>query len=166
MCDTHKQYQEIKRLKENLPRNHLIVEMDFAENYSCKSVEEIQSAYWNQTGVTLHPVVAYYRSEEGKLQHKSFVVVSDELSHSSTTVHAIINTIIPELKHLSPNAEFIHYWTDGPTSQYRNRQSFFTIANHQGIYGIKARWNYFEVDHGKGHAMGWAERQKEWQTKQ
>jgi hypothetical protein len=57
----YKQYEEIKRLKENLPTNHLLVQMDFAENYSCKSVEEIQTAYWNQSGVTLHPVVVYYK---------------------------------------------------------------------------------------------------------
>jgi hypothetical protein len=43
--------------------------MDFAENYSCKSVEEIQTAYWNQTGVTLHPVVVYYK-KNGETQHK------------------------------------------------------------------------------------------------
>jgi hypothetical protein len=55
----YKQYEEIKRLKENLLTNHLLVQMDFAENFSCKSVEEIQTAYWNQTGVTLHPVVVY-----------------------------------------------------------------------------------------------------------
>jgi hypothetical protein len=41
----YKQYEEIKRLKENLPTNHLLVQMDFVENYSCKSVEEIQTAY-------------------------------------------------------------------------------------------------------------------------
>lgn len=53
----HKQYGEMKRLKEELPQNHVIVQMDFEENYSCKSLNEMQSAYWNQTSVTLHPVV-------------------------------------------------------------------------------------------------------------
>ena len=59
-----KQYEEIKKLKENLSKNHYILQMDFAENYACKSSEEIQSAYWNMTGVTLHPVVVYYASEK------------------------------------------------------------------------------------------------------
>lgn len=67
-----RQYQEIKRLTENLPENQFILQMDFAENYCCKSNEEIQSAYWNQAGVTLHPIIAYYMSEgdEKKLEHK------------------------------------------------------------------------------------------------
>ena len=149
----YKQYEEIKRLKENLPTNHLLVQMDFAENYSCKSVEEIQTAYWNQTGVTLHPVVVYYK-KNGETQHKSYVVVSDEMSHFPSTVHAFIDKLIPELKLLSPELSFIHYWTDGPTSQYRNRQCFFTVANHRELYGVGARWNYFEVGHGKGPCDG------------
>jgi hypothetical protein len=76
------------------------------------------------------------------------------MSHSPSTVHAIIDKLIPELKLLSPELSFIHYWTDGPTSQYRNRQCFFTVANHRELYGVGARWNYFEVGHGKGPCDG------------
>jgi CDP-diacylglycerol pyrophosphatase len=50
---------QIRTLKDKLPPHNVIVQMDFAENYSCKSLEEIQSAYFNQTSVTLHPVVVY-----------------------------------------------------------------------------------------------------------
>lgn len=41
------QFREVKYLKENLPNGHVIVQMDFAENYTCRSFEEVQSAYWN-----------------------------------------------------------------------------------------------------------------------
>ncbi|KAK6167828.1 hypothetical protein SNE40_021766 [Patella caerulea] len=119
-----KQYNEIKKLKENLPQHQFIIKMDFAENYNCKSVEEIQSAYWNQTSVTLHPVVAYYRNTIGEMCHTSYVVVSDELGHSSTTVHAFLDILIPEIKLIDPDVDIIHYWTDSPTSQYRNKQIF------------------------------------------
>ena len=64
--------------------------MDFAENYLCQSLEEIQSAWWNGAMVTLHPVVAYYKDDGGEMQHKSFVFVSDELGHNSTVVLAIL----------------------------------------------------------------------------
>jgi hypothetical protein len=129
--------------------------MDLAENYACKSIDEIQSAYWNQVSVTLHPIVAYFRNaEDTKTLHKSFVVVSDEMSHSANTVNAIIENIMPEIKSLVPNLDFLHYWTDGPTSQYRNKQIFYTVANHKDLYGISARWNYFEVGHGKGPRDG------------
>lgn len=35
------QYQQIRLLKGKLPVNHAVILMDFAENYNCKSVEEI-----------------------------------------------------------------------------------------------------------------------------
>jgi hypothetical protein len=71
------QYSAIYHLKETLQVGHVIVQMDFAENFQCQTMDEIQSAYWNATSVTLHPVVAYYRlSENGDLEHKNFVFVS------------------------------------------------------------------------------------------
>ena len=70
------QYQELRNLKENLPANEVIVQMDFAENYSCTVSDNVQSSYWNQTGVTLHPCVIYY-CNDGNISHKSTVYVSD-----------------------------------------------------------------------------------------
>lgn len=120
-----RQYQEIKSLKDKLPKHHFIVQM---ENFSCKSNEEIQSAYWNMTSVTLNPTVVYFMNTDMKLEHQSFVVVSDELSHSAITVHGMLEKMIPKLKEIDEDVEIIHYWTDGPTSQNHNKQVFFTIA--------------------------------------
>lgn len=89
------QYEQIRVLKEKLPKHEMIVQLDFAENYSCKSLEEVQSAYFNQTSVTLHPMVAYYRSSDGSLQHRSFIIISDEMRHRSSTVMTFIDEIIP-----------------------------------------------------------------------
>ena len=51
------QYYQVKMLKEILPNNNVLVQMDFAEDYKCQSQDEIQSAYWNTTQVTIHPAV-------------------------------------------------------------------------------------------------------------
>lgn len=147
------QFAEIKTLKENLPANHCVIHMDFAENYACKTVEEIQSAYWNQTGVTVHPAVVYYRTNpQEELKHKSIVFISNELGHNSNTVVAIIDRLLEELKSL--NLTCVHYVTDSPTSQYRNKSIFHVIANHKDLYGITAKWNYWEAGHGKGPCDG------------
>ncbi|XP_060564531.1 uncharacterized protein LOC132723774 [Ruditapes philippinarum] len=147
------QYQQVRLLKESLPEDEIMVQMDFAENYSCRSLNEIQTAYWNQTMVTIHPAVAYFR-ENGELKHKSYVLISDEMAHCSSTVCTFLDHIIPELKILNPRLSFIHYWTDSPSSQYRNRYIFHTLARHKTIYNMGARWNYFEVGHGKGPCDG------------
>ncbi|CAC5384742.1 unnamed protein product [Mytilus coruscus] len=39
------QYIEIRRLRKNLQDGNIMIWMDFAENYNCSAVEEIQSAY-------------------------------------------------------------------------------------------------------------------------
>ncbi|CAG2209514.1 unnamed protein product [Mytilus edulis] len=122
-------------------------------NYSCKSLAEVQSAYWNQTPVTIHPVVVYFRGQS-KLEHKSIAIISDELSHSTSTVCTFLDSLIPVLKEICPNVKCVYYWTDSPSSQYRNKTIFDLIANHSSVYGIQARWNYFEAGHGKGPCDG------------
>ena len=43
--------------------------MDFSENYTGIPLEEVQSGYWAQDSVTIHPIVVYHRDNEGKLVH-------------------------------------------------------------------------------------------------
>lgn len=80
--------------------------------------------------------------------------MSDEMGHCSSTVLTIIDHLIIEIKRLVPQTKCIHYWTDSPTSQYRNKVIFNTVANHESLYGIEARWNYWEAGHGKGPCDG------------
>ena len=150
-----KQFEALSDCKKNLPKGECVVLMDFSENYTCVPLEEVQSGYWNQEGVTIHPLVVYFRDEDDNLSHQSYVAVSDEKGHNSSTVIAILNQVIPRLKKLVPQLSKIHYWTDGPTSQYRNKTIFSLIGDHVEVYdGIHAQWNFFEAGHGKGPCDG------------
>jgi hypothetical protein len=133
------QYSALRELKENLPKQHLILQMDSAVNFSCASMDEIQSAYWNATSVTLHPVVVYYRSDNDNIEHKNFIYVSDVNHHNSTAVLTILQKLMYELKQQFPDANFVHYWTDSPSSQYRNRFIFDTVLRHEELFGLNAR---------------------------
>ena len=64
---------QMKLLKDGLEDNELIVQMDVAEKYSCQSLDEIQSAYWNQTTVIRHRTVIYYKQGQ-ELKHKSLIL--------------------------------------------------------------------------------------------
>ena len=143
------QFKEQRNLKENLPSNHAYIHMDFAEDYKCRSQNEVQSAYWSQTQVTIHPVVMYYKKNE-KLEHKSYVFISNESRHDPVFVFTLIQKLIPLLKETLPNLEMIHYWTDSPTSQYRNKTIFKIVSCHDDYFGCKASWSYMESGHGKG----------------
>ena len=54
------QYEVMTKLKENLRGHEIIVQMDYAMNYTCRMMDETQDADWDQTGVTLNPVVVYF----------------------------------------------------------------------------------------------------------
>lgn len=147
------QYQELRSLKQNLPEHECIIQMDFAENFSCRSMDEVQTAYWHQTSVTLHPSVIYYTAN-GTLKHKSVVIVSDDMHHSPGTVLAFLDNLMPKVREIDPEMKKVHYWTDSPSSQYRNRFIFDTLARHEDLYGMMSTWNFFEAGHGKGPCDG------------
>ena len=147
-------FKKPKLLKETLLDDQVVVQIDFAENYTCQTLEEVQSAYWNASMVTIHPAVTYYPSEDGLQSHKSRVFVSDELGHTSATVYAFLRELIPNLKAMLPNLKHVHYYTDSPTSQYRNKTIFYLLSRHKELFDVTASWNYFEAGHGKGPCDG------------
>ena len=100
--------------------------------------------------VTLHTSVVYYPDES----HKSYVAISDEMGHNASTVHAILKKLITLLKNENKNLNLIHYLTDSPTSQYRNKTIFQLISHHYEEFGLSARWDYLEAGHGKGPCDG------------
>ena len=149
------QYKELQNLKRNLPRDHTICQMDFAQNYTCSHAVEIQSAYFAKPSVPLHPMVVYYRDgTDGELKHKSFIMTTDEMSHKAFSVFAFMQRIQPQIKKLISDCKLVHYLTDSPTSHYRNRTIFYVISHHFELLGTYAGWLYFEAGHGKSACDG------------
>ena len=75
--------------------------------------------------------------------------ISDEENHNASAVYAFLQKLLPNVKELIPEISQAFYWTDSPTSQFRNKSVFQIISNHENEFGCKANWNYFEVGHGK-----------------
>ena len=107
------QYQQFRNMKDQVlnTNHHVLIQMDFAENYTCQVMEEIQSAYWNADMYTLHPAVIYYRNnDQAELSHKSFVFFSDILHHNTAFVSVVIHKMMEEVKRLCPEATHVHYY--------------------------------------------------------
>ena len=86
------------------PMEDLIVQGDFSENFSYVVQDEIQSFHWENKQATLHPFVAYFKNEDGTLEHRNICVVSDSTDHTTATVYAFLKVVIEHLKvnfHLS-----------------------------------------------------------------
>lgn len=124
-----------------MPENEIMIWMDFAENYGCTSVEEVQSAYWNADMISLHTMVVYSQQ-----QIQSYVAASDVLSHNAASVYCILRKIVPNLVEQHQGLKTVHYLTDSPTSQYRNKTIFQVVCHHRQDFGVFA--NEMELSRG------------------
>lgn len=152
-----KQYGALKNLKLKLPRGHVIMQNDFIQNFACLLADAAQSSFFDQTQVTIHASVLYFYNEKGELEYISFIHVSGVNQHNKSMVQAILDQVwTVDMKHLIEELDIshVHYYSDSPTSQYRNRWMFQYIESHKERYGISASWDYFEAGHGKGPCDG------------
>lgn len=145
----------LTKLKETVEEGVLIVCLDFAENFTCKIQDSIQSSYWSNTQVTLHPYVIYYRNNN-KLKHLSLVAVSEHLKHNHCSVNLFNEKMIEFSKRKigSENIKKIIYFSDGSGAQYKNKYNFVNLIEHENEFGVKAEWNFFATGHGKGACDG------------
>lgn len=147
------QLKHYRWLKENMKMNEVMVHVDFAENYDCKLNREIQSMHFraSKKQITLHTGV--YRV--GKSANPvSFCSISDSLEHGPPAIWAHLEPVLKSIKK-NPNIDTIHFFSDGPSSQYRQKGNFQLFTNEMADYGFKyATWNYHEAGHSKGAPDG------------
>ena len=142
------QFRAYKSLKDDLHSNEAVVHVDFSENYECKFAAEIQSAHFGASHhqVTIHTGVVY--KTDG---HQSFASISDSLRHDPAAIWAHMTPVLLQLRQSDPQVTHLHFFSDGPTPQYRNKQNFYLLSTqiyNMGFHG--ATWNFFASGHGKG----------------
>ena len=145
------QYNSIKQMKDSLSENDAIVHMDFSENFCTKYNQEIQSFHYggSRTQISLHTVVVYLK--DSVISH---CTMSSNLFHHAGAIWAHLK---PVLASLPSNIENIHFLSDGPVTQYRNKSMFYVLAcKLQDMYPnfMRYTWNFHEAGHGKGAPDG------------
>lgn len=150
------QFEELEQLKNNLPPLTAITcQVDYSENFCCSFQDEPSQAFYDRSQVTLHPMVINYKNNEGLVKHKSFVGITGEKLHSAPTTFAFIKHMIPKVQELLPRLSVVHYISDSPVSQYRNKSILHIVANHSEYFpGVSSSWDYLESGHGKGPCDG------------
>ena len=148
------QHVEVRDQREELSWKECTVQMDFAQNWLIGFGEggEIQSVFFNKDGIMVHPVVIHYRKEgDTHTSHQSLCFVSDDRKHDAGAISEILRLVTEYIRKHLKGVEVVHYWTDSPSSQYRNISMFSLICHHEELYGLRCTWNYFEAGHGKGN---------------
>lgn len=155
------QQNTIKNHKKNLTENEVVCHVDFSENYCLKFHEEIQSFHFggSRGQVSLHTGVLYYKNskeETGPPLTKSFCTMSQCLNHDASAVWAHITPVLDLAQQLIPSLTTIHFVSDSPSSQYRNRFIFYMLTKlkEQVPTLQEITWNYMEAGHGKGAPDG------------
>lgn len=123
-----------------------LIQIDFAENYVCESQDEVQAAHWNQRQLSVFTSAFYFNDV---FQAKVFV--SDDLRHTKET---IVPYLYKLLSKIPSSLKILKIWSDGPSSQFKNRYIAPIIPHLETEFGIKIFWNFFATSHGKGCVDG------------
>lgn len=130
-----------------------IVQVDFAENYSCKHQDKIQSAHWNQQLITLFTIAVWTINEANNITCESHIIISDDFEHEKTSVLVFMSTVLETLvKQKHPEVTKAHIFSDGQSSQFKNKYIVSILSKLAKI--VQVQWNYFATSHGKGVVDG------------
>ncbi|XP_064601012.1 uncharacterized protein LOC135467176 [Liolophura sinensis] len=148
------QFASLRQLKENLKDNECIIQLDFAENYLCQYATEIQSAHFGASHqqVTLHDVVL----QVGNIPEAiAMCTMSPSLQHDPPAIWTYLEPVFQYIKTKFPKVDTLHFYSDGPSTQYRQKKNFFLFCTKIYQHGFSsATWNFFEAGHGKGAPDG------------
>ena len=66
-----------------------------------------------------------------------------------------IDPVLKSIREEHPEVKHIHFISDGPTSQYRNKTAFYLASTVPFMRGFEyVTWNFSEASHGKGAPDG------------
>lgn len=82
----------------------------------------------------------------------SFCTVSASHRHDPPAIWAYLLPVLRDLKETHQHLKFLHIWSDGPTTQYRNKANFWLLDHFVSSLFSSGSWNMFEAGHGKGAA--------------
>ena len=111
------------------------------------------SAHWSQEELSRFCATAHYL-QEGKPTFNHYVLRSDDLTHDKNTIFFYNSYIINDLKSKGLIFDMVHYWSDGPSSQFKNQYNFTNLLLHQKDHGMPADLNFFATSHSKGENDG------------
>ena len=85
---------------------------------------------------------------------KSYCSISECLAHGPSAIWCHLR---PILEDLPGEVDTLHFLSDGPATQYKNKYMFYILGTHlKTLFPniCNFTWNYFEAGHGKRAADG------------
>jgi len=143
------QAAEFQQQKEstNSDLSKIVIQIDFAENYSTVKKDEIQSAYWATNQITVFTCCAW-----AKTKMYSLAIISDYLSHDKYAVAVFLNMLLAYFRTEIDNFDKVVLFSDGATSQFKQKYILDYMTHFENLKAVT--WNFFATSHGKGAVDG------------
>lgn len=85
----------------------------------------------------------------------SFCSISDCTRHDPAAIWAHLDPVLDMIGSKYPNIDTIYFWSDSPSTQYRQKANFYFMSTEPFQKGFKrVYWNFFEAGHCKGAPGG------------
>lgn len=147
----NQQAKYFENKKKETSSTEIVLQVDFAENFTILSQDEIQSAHWAHPQATMFTGCSWGNMGEEK---HSYIVISNELSHDKCTVWVFLHKIIQDLKIHYPSLKKVLIFSDGCAAQFKNRFTLSNICHSKSNWGVDVEWSFFASSHGKGAVDG------------
>lgn len=148
------QYNHYRELKKSMKSDECLIHIDFSENYACKLSEEIQAAHFasSQQQATLHTGILHVGGVD---KHMCFTTISASKEKSPPAIWTHLSPVLDYVKTHHPSVSLVHFFSDGPCTQYRQKGNFYMFSTELFKKGFKkGTWSFFEASHGKGAPDG------------
>jgi len=145
------QYRSYRELRGKLSEHDCMIQIDFSENFNCKFSREVQAVHFggSHKQATLQTGIFYV----GQQEPRSFCTISDSRVHDPIAVWEYLKPFLVHLMQDFPAVKTLHFFTDGPVTQYRQKKNFYLFSKLLQNYSFLT-WNFWEASHGKGPADG------------
>ena len=145
-----KQAATFDSLKAACNGKSIVLQVDFSENATIAAQKEVQAAHWHHSQATLFTTHAWINKDT----NFSMVVISDDLDHTKYSIFVFMQHVLHSLKVKFSTISSINIFSDGPTSQFKQRFLFSNLHYWEQAHEISIKWNFFATSHGKGVVDG------------
>lgn len=126
------QLQYVNDLKNQQPEKEAVIILDYSENYSTTSLDEIQSSYFGKRQISIFTAVAYV----GQNEPVTFLIANDDINHAKEQVWLYQKKIVGCLKEDFPSIEHVGFVSDGCAAQFKNRFTLSNLMYSQQGFGV------------------------------
>lgn len=112
--------------------------------------QEIQVVHFGASQISLHTSVMYNKDKKPHC----FCTLSDSTEHSPEAIWAPLNPILTYIAREYEDINTVHVFSDGPVTQYRQKNNLFLFNAIIKQFGFMGTWNFFEAFMAKAQQTG------------